>query len=244
MQILLLYLILESYADGNLGRNLAFNKPAVQSSEYIYSSLFPAFRAVDGNRGGNHMTDHCSQTKIEPDWHWWMVDLMAIHRITSIHIYNRNSDEPGIRDRLQNFTVEVSSEDPRMFTGFPKNTHQADVCLRHVVPLPLGGPHKFDCQKPSYGRFVRIVKKSDMGSPLELCEIEVYETLTTVKPSTTSTTTTATAARTTTEEVAKDWTTSSRLPEDVNMTIYNDWMKWEGWIEEAHRLRREGKQCF
>lgn len=153
--------------------NLALKKPAKQSSEYEIDDRGKAENAVDGITDGRYSEITCSHTATRiGGWHWWMVDLQENYTINSIRIYNRIV----ISERLQNFTVEVSTVDPQHLEGFPQNVKNAEVCKKILGPVPDNGPYDYQCDKPVRGRYVRVVKKSHVKSPLTLCEFEVYET--------------------------------------------------------------------
>jgi hypothetical protein len=85
----------------NSGRtNIAFKKPAGQSSDY--SSKTSATNAVDGNRGGD-VVSHTSAANCND---WWQVDLQGVHSVEDVIIFNR--DGPAvILDRLSDFFVEI-----------------------------------------------------------------------------------------------------------------------------------------
>ncbi len=81
---------------GPTGDNLALNKPATQSSNYLGGNL--ASLAVDGNQSSINHTNNDAQA-------WLEVDLGSVSDISSIEVYNRTDCCSG---RLSNFHVFVS----------------------------------------------------------------------------------------------------------------------------------------
>lgn len=79
--------------------NLAFNKPATQSSEGAWGGV--ASRAVDGNSDGYWPNNSVTHTYADPQA-WWQVDLGDTQSVQSVEIWNR-TDCCG--DRLTNFNV-------------------------------------------------------------------------------------------------------------------------------------------
>lgn len=150
--------------------NVAFKKPTDQSSTYQpqHEDVGPeSYRANDGTDEGSLMYGSCSMTD-EGEVHWWMTDLTVSYTIGTIRITNRFD---CCSDRLADFVVEVSEEDPSTLHGFPGRTN-SPVCVTVMEPVPIPFPVNYDCDQPVTGRYVRIVKG---GEPLALCEVRVYE---------------------------------------------------------------------
>lgn len=67
--------------------NLAYNRPAKQSSEYDISKNY-AGRAVDGSTTSDWTK--CTHTKaVTETLSWWYVELAAMSVIQSVTLYNR-----------------------------------------------------------------------------------------------------------------------------------------------------------
>lgn len=161
----LLLLVLISAAQMVVQANLALHKPATQSG--IYDGGL-ASRAVDGDRNINYFGDSCTQSDFLP-LAWWLVDLEGIYAIKSITITNRGG---CCSNRLRNFTVEISMQDPNTLNGFPMKTN-SPVCFTQIDPLP-SGESSFLCHEQIAGRYVRVLKETTTSTPLTLCEVEIY----------------------------------------------------------------------
>ena len=66
--------------------NLAFGKPAYQSSTYRNC---PAERAVDGILYGDSVQQYAHTNEGEAASQWWMVDLGDLYSITDIYLHGR-----------------------------------------------------------------------------------------------------------------------------------------------------------
>lgn len=149
--------------------SLALEKPAWQSSQLGWHE---ASRAVDGS---NVMKDNqgrslCSVTLEEDGINlWWMVDLRDIYIIDSIRIL---TVQYCCQNRLRNFTVDISEEDPRTMNGFPGHVEKSVVCHSQLDIVTYTKPVTYKCDRPIVGRFVRVVKNGYFL--LSLCEFEVF----------------------------------------------------------------------
>jgi alpha-L-fucosidase len=87
--------------------NLAFMKPAVQSSIHKFirdKRAYPrAEIALDGVTDGNCMMEQTSWTLVE-EQPWWRVDLGDTHNINEVVIYNRTDEDV---EQLSDFTVTL-----------------------------------------------------------------------------------------------------------------------------------------
>ena len=92
--------LLASTAPTGAPVNLALNKPATQSSTYIYGDPTPNL-AVDGNTDGIWLNHSVASTNNEPQA-WWQVDLGATAAVSSVEVWNRTDCCP---ERLSNFNV-------------------------------------------------------------------------------------------------------------------------------------------
>ena len=142
--------------------NLALGRPATQSSDYQAN---PASRAVDGNTDGVLASGSTSHTLNNPQ-EWWQVDLGGQRRVDLVQLWNRSD---CCTDRLQNFSVFVSSTD---MSGRSFDELNADptvlkrqVGASRVVPsigIPVNG----------LGRYVRVQLAGT--NFLSLAEVQVF----------------------------------------------------------------------
>ncbi len=91
--------------------NVAFLKPSFQSSVYIPGdNVEPAQgRVIDGANNGLRTGTYGFHTEFEPE-PWWSVDLLSLHRIAEIHIYNR-IDNTFVLHRSAPLRIAASSDD-------------------------------------------------------------------------------------------------------------------------------------
>ncbi|XP_065934329.1 fucolectin-like [Magallana gigas] len=146
--------------------NLAFHKPATQSSTFTWPEAglnYSANLAVDGNNGTDFVVDLCTSTAGGDTTPWWLVDLQAVYSIRSLRIFNRGMDEWGqdVSDRLRDVTVTV------VLTESDVNT----PCGFFAGPGTLSQLVVIDCPTLPQGRFVKI---SIITEYLTLCEVEVF----------------------------------------------------------------------
>ena len=135
--------------------NVAFHKPATQSSTYSHSANPVANKAVDGNTNGIFI--HASTTHTnEEAGAWWQVDLGSDLYITAVTVYNR-VDCCG--DRLQNFDVILRNSHG---TAVQRFSHGTGVQAIFVFKLAI----------PSQARFVKVqLQKTGF---LQLAEVQVF----------------------------------------------------------------------
>lgn len=144
--------------------NIALNKP-VRSSNYEKN---PApLKIVDGNLTGSYNNGDCIRTHPKDKIHWFLVDLQLPYDIESVRLLNRIE---CCQNRLENFSIEISMNDPTTAAGFPGKT-QAPVCVHQIDQIHYPSPVTIQCDSPLKGRYVRMLK---MGILLNLCEIEVF----------------------------------------------------------------------
>ncbi|MFA6102843.1 MAG: glycosyl hydrolase family 18 protein [Victivallaceae bacterium] len=135
------------------GINVAYGKPATQSSTY---STAVAGRAVDGNTDGNYYNNSVTHTGLGGTNAWWEVDLQGTFNINQIRIWNRTDSAP---DRLSNFYVYILDESRNVVWS-----HLEAPYPTPAVTLVPGG---------EYGRYVRI----SGPNILSLSEVQVYTKL-------------------------------------------------------------------
>ena len=137
--------------------NLAFGKPAIQSSNYYKTDRYRASQAVNGNTRGVWYTSSITHTQYEQGA-WWQVDLGSKKDIKQIIIYNRTD---CCAARLSNYQVSISNK-----ADFSTHTYQQDFHVapnpRKIIQLDASGKQ---------GRYVRIqLLDSDY---LSLAEVQV-----------------------------------------------------------------------
>lgn len=134
--------------------NVAIGKPTAQSSSDLENENGPsnARRANDGIR----RFDYGFRTEIE-DNPWWMVDLMDVFSIVSIHVYSVTDATSNADARLLDVSIDGCT-----WTNVASFSERRDKTLPHVMNLA-------DDIK---ARFVRI-KLAGAGS-LGEDEVEIY----------------------------------------------------------------------
>ncbi len=139
--------------------NLAFGKPARQSSEYQPGKGYGAGKAVDGVTKGDLMSVAATSGH-QSDW--WEVDLGAAYDIDRVVIWNRTD---CCWDRLQNFTLLVS-ESPIT------NTNEVSGNGGKFGPLSPWKPSmtNYAVAVNRRGRYVRIAG----GGGIALAEVQVF----------------------------------------------------------------------
>jgi murein DD-endopeptidase MepM/ murein hydrolase activator NlpD len=142
--------------------NLAFNKSATQSSNYM-TSLGLAPNAVDGNTDGIFTNKSVTHTQNELQ-SWWQVDLGKISNIHYINVWNR-TDCCG--ERLSNFYVLVSDVP---FTSSNLDTVRSQSGVSAYYLSGVGG-HPSIVMVNRSGRYVRVQLSGT--NPLSLAEVEV-----------------------------------------------------------------------
>jgi len=136
--------------------NIALGKPATQSS--LLSSTTPASRLVDGIYSNFNTTS----VEVEP---WWEVDLLAVHQLDSIHVFNRtNCCQP----RTENYYILVSE---KPFTSTDLTTTLSDPKVHSYFEGPQA---QFPTTIPlsSFGRYVRIQLQT--GDIMNIAEVEIF----------------------------------------------------------------------
>lgn len=146
------------------GSNIALGKHASMRETY---GSYDARKAVDGVTDNNMFHGHCSHTSDQVIWHWWQVDLGNVYSVTSVRIANRGD---CCQERLANFTIELSVQDPATLPGFPALTNRSSVCYHQPTSFPIDPPTTFQCNSPVCGRYLRLVQFNQFS----LCEVEVY----------------------------------------------------------------------
>lgn len=111
--------------DYNVSKNLAFMKPARQSSTHAEIRDFRARPqaeiALDGVREGNGSMEQTSMTN-ENEEAWWEVDLQGMFEVGEIEIYNRTDAHI---ERLSDFKVSLMDNQRNEVWSIHQTTHPA-----------------------------------------------------------------------------------------------------------------------
>lgn len=176
--------------------SIALNKPSKLSSTYVMprakSFKFDSKYAVDGIRTAeaSQSDPSCAATSDSNDDrpHWFMLDLQDNFVIDAVAMTTSGDDS---YNRLTQFQVEVTEDDPETLNGFPWQVKHASVCASvDDEEIPQTRPTVVKCVRPVAGRYVRLVKISrGEQTQLYLCEFDVFGV---EKPLTTAALTTVT----------------------------------------------------
>ncbi|XP_064196304.1 uncharacterized protein LOC135257470 isoform X2 [Anguilla rostrata] len=137
--------------------NVALKGKAVQSS--TYGSAY-ARRAIDGNRDGDYYHGSCSHTEGETN-PWWRVDLLGVHRVSSVIISNRGD---GFSERLNDAEIHIGN-------SLENNGNDNPTCAV-ISTIPPWEPVSFNCSG-MVGRYINVLLRG-YTQFLTLCEVEVY----------------------------------------------------------------------
>jgi hypothetical protein len=135
--------------------NVAFQKPANQSSTLSHSVNPVAGKAVDGNINGFFTEGFTTHTNSEAGA-WWEVDLGREFYITDVAIFNRID---CCEDRLQNFDVILSNSDGTEVRRFEHGLGEQEIFT-------------FSLTQPSRARFVKVQLRGN--GVLSLAEVQVF----------------------------------------------------------------------
>ena len=131
-------------------RNLAYGKPATQSSTGFGGD---AGRAVDGNTDGNFGHGSVSHTAVDGPAQWWQVDLESVHSVGQVVLFNRTD---CCAAKLHDFTVRVSNDG------------------QNWEDIPFDGPAGSHVVVP-VNRDTRFVQVENSDRYLHLAEVQVFE---------------------------------------------------------------------
>jgi len=136
-------------------RNVGYEKPTTQSSEYDGGS---SWKAVDGDTGSNWSDGTMAHTMADLTSPWWEVDLEKEYEIETIVLHNR---EDCCSERLTGVRVELIDNSGSIvaYENYANDTTNVESI-------------EFD-----FGVYASKVKVSLPGSnmPLQLAEVEVFE---------------------------------------------------------------------
>ncbi|MEO1012570.1 MAG: discoidin domain-containing protein, partial [Bacteroidota bacterium] len=150
----ILFVILIAIGKMALAQNLALNKTATQSSDYLGEV---AERAVDGNANGDRANGSVTHTQLETD-PWWRLDLGQEYEVSEIHIYNRTD---CCTDRLDGANIllgTLDSTDPGDYT---------------IVGVAIDAPQQTINGNNTLARYL-MVYLPGVDKTLSLAEVEVY----------------------------------------------------------------------
>ena len=142
----------------HVGINVAFDKPATQSSTFNNNSLFAASNGTDGAGSERSGTTHTASDDATPSWE---VDLEGNFAINKIVVHNRLGTTQG---RLRDILVEILDEDQNVI--FSSELLNPDNVLGGGVFDFQQGPDFLEVDiinfAPTVGTRVRIRR---LGSP-------------------------------------------------------------------------------
>ncbi|CAG5116176.1 unnamed protein product [Candidula unifasciata] len=98
-----------------------------------------------------------------------MVDFLKEYIVESVNITNRITNP----ERLANFTVQVSMNNPLWYPGFPAKL-PGEKCFYRGPAIPGNASQVISCIKPITGRYLTVFKPAN--SSLAICELEVFAT--------------------------------------------------------------------
>jgi hypothetical protein len=147
---------------GNTSYNVAFGRPAIQSSTFRAT----AAAAVDGIADGRASKGTCAMINATAPV-WWAVDLGQETKVNRVRITSRTECCP---DQLQNFYIGLTNVSP--WTS-PPTLEQGSVC-KFFVGRPRAAIRTEIYCEPSTaaGRYLFIMPKTT--SFLTICELEAY----------------------------------------------------------------------
>uniref|UniRef100_A0A4W5LJW2 Fucolectin tachylectin-4 pentraxin-1 domain-containing protein n=1 Tax=Hucho hucho TaxID=62062 RepID=A0A4W5LJW2_9TELE len=123
--------------------NMALMGRATQSSKL--SRLTRAENAIDGRLDAEYLSGSCAHTRLPSD-PWWKVDLLAVHRVTSITVTNREDCCPW---RLDGAEILIGSS--------LKNNGNSNPQCAVISSIAAGDSVTFQCHGIE-GRFVNIIR--------------------------------------------------------------------------------------
>ncbi len=146
--------------------DLAWGKPASQSSTLADYPTAGAQAAVDGRQDGNFYSGSVTSTNLDGNA-WWQVDLGASQPIASLVIWNRTDCCP---ERLNDFWVFVSNT-PYEATDTPATLkRRAQTWSTHQTATP--SPSTKITTSGARGRYLRV--QLNGRNYLSLAEVEVF----------------------------------------------------------------------
>jgi hypothetical protein len=143
--------------------NVALNKPSWQSSAYRTDGVEPAGSQFSGGGNNGVRTGIYGFHTLFETQPWWIVDLLAPHVLTEIHIYNRR-DHYVLASRANALDILASHDGGAWITLFS---------YQRLEPFGLDGqPLIVTVADKTPYRFVKLMLRND--EHLHLDEIEIY----------------------------------------------------------------------
>uniref|UniRef100_UPI0037E707F7 uncharacterized protein n=1 Tax=Semicossyphus pulcher TaxID=241346 RepID=UPI0037E707F7 len=139
--------------------NVALDGKAVQSSTVYWTASV----AINGDRNGVFTKESCTHTASQSS-PWWRVDLLAVHRIRAVAIFNREDCCP---DRLIGAQILIGNS--QLYDS--KENSRCGI----ISSVAGTSSHTFLCGDME-GRYVFVVIEGQ-NKFLTLCEVEVYASL-------------------------------------------------------------------
>uniref|UniRef100_A0A3B4ZQB7 Si:ch211-215k15.4 n=1 Tax=Stegastes partitus TaxID=144197 RepID=A0A3B4ZQB7_9TELE len=136
--------------------NVALNKPAAQST--VSSDGLPS-HAVSGCSSGVYGNLCCTHTVLQRD-PWWRVDLLAVHKVSAVTIFNRVD---CCAERLLGAQILIGNS--------LENNGMKNPRCGAIFSLDNRRTFTFQCNLME-GRYVTVAIPGD--NVLTLCEVEVY----------------------------------------------------------------------
>ncbi|KAL8221778.1 UNVERIFIED_CONTAM: hypothetical protein K2H54_074478 [Gekko kuhli] len=138
--------------------NVALDGKAFQSS--TYNQLGGPEKAIDGHEGANYLRGRCTHTQLE-DNPWWMVDLRAEFKVSSVRVTNRGD---CCAERLEGAEILIGKSKDQ---GGITNPRCATITM-----MGAGETRKFECEGMT-GQYVTLTIPGKQKY-LSLCEVEVF----------------------------------------------------------------------
>ncbi|XP_060101276.1 uncharacterized protein LOC132576284 isoform X2 [Heteronotia binoei] len=138
--------------------NAALDGKALQSS--IYNKLGGPANAIDGLESSNYLRGQCTHTQLE-DNPWWMVDLRAEFKVSSVRVTNRGD---CCAERLDGAEIRVGKSKDQGGITNPR-------CAT-ITTMGNGETRKFDCEG-MIGQYVTLTIPSEQKY-LSVCEVQVF----------------------------------------------------------------------
>ncbi|KAK3592251.1 hypothetical protein CHS0354_027125 [Potamilus streckersoni] len=142
------------------GRNMAYEKPAYQSS--LFEAWYPS-QAVDGNTRSTSLSGTtCTHTLGTRD-PWWILDLQAPIRILWFRIFNRMDDPiyDLLNKGMRNFRISLSEDNITFQEYYQDKSQYTPLVISHVLKPEVNA------------RFVKIDLQGN-DRIVTLCEVQVF----------------------------------------------------------------------
>eukprot|EP00105_Crassostrea_gigas_P041897 XP_019926045.1 PREDICTED: uncharacterized protein LOC105335938 isoform X2 [Crassostrea gigas] len=169
--------VLLSFSEYACFENLAFGRLSNQSS--IYSALWGAAKAVDGDKRQEFFSSACAKTDVGKETASWNVDLGKIMSIHHVDIYYRKESDSEYESTYRGFFAGFS-----LYISNSTNPDSESLCYHRLQNGTNSPPSVMSIQCEMIGRYVTIYNERlpeqtypeyySSTAELELCEVEVY----------------------------------------------------------------------